>query len=238
MTFRSFVLALACLMLPACASKTPPLRSSPTLTVLEQTELPAPGAAGTAARPGTIGPFDELTITVFGIEELTDRELQVDAGGFISFPMAGSIQTAGLTPSDIEMEIARRLRAAYVRNPVVSVNLTKTVSQFVTVDGQVAKPGLYPALGNLTLMRAVAQAEGTTEFAKLEDVVIFRTAGTQRYAALYNLANVRRGYYADPQIYAGDVIVVGESRARRIFRDILAAAPLLTAPVIAVLQNN
>ena len=239
MKLERLATALACLAVSACASKTPPLRSTPALTVVEQSQLPAPAAGpGGIARPYVIGPYDELTITVFGIQELTDRELQVDAGGFISFPLAGSIQAAGMVPRQIEDEITRRLVAKHVRNPEVSVNLTKTVSQLVTVDGQVTKPGLYPALGDLTLMKAIAQAEGTTEFAKLEDVVVFRTVGDQRYAALYNLGSVRRGYYEDPEVYAGDVIVVGESRARRMFRDILAAVPLLTAPIIAVLQNN
>lgn len=237
MNFRHFALALACLAASGCASKTLPLRNTSTLTVVEQNALPTPGS-GPLARPYVIGPYDELTITVFGIKDLTDRDLQVDAGGFISFPLAGSIRASGLTPRQIEEEIAGRLVAKHVRNPEVSVNLTKTVSQVVTVDGQVAKPGLYPALGDLTLMKAVAQAEGTTEFAKLEDVVLFRTVGEQRYAALYNLGAVRRGYYEDPEVYAGDIIVVGESRARRMFRDILAAAPLLTAPIIALLQNN
>lgn len=236
---RYLTMALACLAVSACASKTPPLRNTPTLTVIEQSELPVPGAGpGAAGRPYVIGPYDELTITVFGIEEMTDRALQVDAGGFLSFPLAGSIQAVGMTAREIEEAITRRLVAKHIRNPDVSVNLTKTVSQLVTVDGQVMKPGLYPALGDLTLMKAVAQAEGATEFAKLEDVVVFRTVDGRRYAALYNLGAVRRGYYDDPRMYAGDVIIVGESGARRMFRDILAAAPLLIAPIIAVLQNN
>ena len=87
-------------------------------------------------------------------------------------------------------------------------------------------------------MRAVATAGGASEFARLNDVVVFRTVGTQRYAALYNLALIRRGAYADPEIFASDIVVVGDSQARRLFRDILAAAPLITAPIIAVLQNS
>lgn len=240
MSSRNIALALACLALSACASKTPPLQNTPTLTVVEQSALPLPGSSdlSSAPRPYMIGPYDEMTITVYGIQAMTDREVQVDAGGYISFPLAGSIQVAGQTPREVEQEITSRLQAKHVRNPEVSVNMTKTVSQVVTVDGQVTKPGLYPALGDMTLMQAVAQAEGTTEFAKLEDVVVFRNAGGQRYAALYNLGAIRRGMYEDPRMYAGDIIVVGESHARRMFRDILAAAPLLTAPLIAVLQNR
>jgi polysaccharide export outer membrane protein len=111
------------------------------------------------------------------------------------------------------------------------------VSQVVTVDGQVRQPGLYPVVGGMTLMRAVATAQGTSEFARLRDVVVFRTVGGQNMAALYNLDAIRRGLYPDPEIFANDVVIVGDSPARRIFRDVLQAAPLITTPIIALLQR-
>jgi polysaccharide export outer membrane protein len=76
-----------------------------------------------------------------------------------------------------------------------------------------------------------------TEFARLQDVVIFRTVGEQQMAALYNLSAVRRGAYPDPEIFAGDVIVVGDSPARRLFRDVLQASPLFVTPIVALLQR-
>jgi polysaccharide export outer membrane protein len=90
----------------------------------------------------------------------------------------------------------------------------------------------------MTLLRAVAKARGTTEFAKLDDVVIFRRVSGQQMAALYNLKRIRDGVYLDPEIFANDVVVVGNSRARRIFRDILQASPILSAPLVAILNNN
>ncbi|WP_196782026.1 hypothetical protein, partial [Salmonella enterica] len=75
----------------------------------------------------------------------------------------------------------------------------------------------------MTLMRAVATAKGTTEFAKLDDVVIFRTVNGQKMAALYNLKAIRQGAYDDPEVFANDVVVVGDSPARRLFKDILTS---------------
>jgi polysaccharide export outer membrane protein len=227
-------------MLAACAGRTVPLQNTPTLSVVEQGDLPAPAREDQVqgGRPYLVGPYDELKIDVFGIEDMSNREVQVDAAGNLSFPLVGSFAVAGKTPGEVEAELRRRLSGRYIRDPQVSVNLTKTVSQVITVDGQVVKPGLYPVVGRMTLMQAIATAEGTSEFAKLEDVVVFRQSAGQRYAALYNLGSIRRGVYDDPQMYAGDIVVVGESRSRRIFRDILAAAPLLTAPIIGILQNN
>jgi polysaccharide biosynthesis/export protein len=90
----------------------------------------------------------------------------------------------------------------------------------------------------MTLMRAVATAKGTAEFAKLDDVVVFRTVKSQKMAALYNLKAIRRGYYDDPEVFANDVVVVGNSSARKIFKDALQIAPLLVTPLVYILSNN
>ncbi len=208
------------------------------IEVVEGTTLPEPGRSDIIGetRPYLIGPFDKLLIDVFGIEELSAKEVQTDASGRISFPLAGVIEAAGKTPSELERELEMRLRNAYVRNPQVTVNLKETVSQLVTVDGQVVQPGLYPVVGQMTLMRAVASAKGVGEFAKLDDVVIFRTVSNQQYAALYNLKAIRSGNYPDPQIFANDIVIVGDSNARRLFKDIMSAAPLITTPLIIFLR--
>ena len=209
------------------------------LTVVAMDALPEPTRRDLIEqnRPYLIGPFDKLIIDVFGIAALSKQEVQTDAGGRISFPLAGIIEAAGKTPGEIEEEIESRLRIKYVRDPQVTVNLQETVSQVVTVDGQVREPGLYPVIGKMTLMRAVAVAKGTSEFAKLDDVVVFRTVNGQKMAALYNLKSIRRGYYNDPEIFANDVVVVGDSQARRLFKDALQVAPTLLTPLIYILQN-
>lgn len=240
MLLKILVIALPALLVTGCASKTPPLQNTATLEVVDQASLPAPtrmDQAG-ASRPYLVGPFDKLQIDVFGVEDMSERKVQVDASGRISFPLVGSFEVAGLTPFEIEDELESRLSQEYIRDPQVTVNLEETVSQVITVDGQVTKPGLYPVLGRMTLMQAIATAEGTAEFAKLEDVVVFRNSQGQRYAALFNLAAIRRGLYGDPEMYAGDVVVVGESHARRLFRDILAVAPLALTPIVTILNNG
>lgn len=235
--FSLFVGAL--LVLGGCAS--PKLATSdPTLTIVPGNGLPAPDRSDllTANRPYLIGPFDKLVIDVFGIEELSEKEVQTDASGRISFPLAGIIEASGLTPGEVETVIEDRLRGRFVRDPQVTVNLKETVSQVITVDGQVKEPGLYPVIGRMTLMRAVATAKGLDEFARLDDVVLFRTVKGERMAALYNLRAIRSGAYPDPDVYANDVVVVGDSQARRIFKDVLQASPLIVTPIVALIQGR
>lgn len=239
MLSKGLTVALVAAALASCSNGPRPLTGE-SLAVVPMSELPPPSgqqAQGTV-RPYLIGPFDKIEVDVFGVEELSRRQIQADASGRIAFPLAGAIDANGLTPEQLATEIESRLRGRYVRDPQVIVNLTETVSQVVTVDGQVREPGMYPVLGRMTLMRAIASARGLSEFARQSEVVVFRTVGDQRMAALYDLRAIRDGRYADPEIFAHDVIMVGDSPGRRLFRDLIQVAPLLTSPIIGILQSQ
>lgn len=208
--------------------------------VVSETALPTPTEheVAASARPYVIGPKDKLLIDVYGVDNLMNREVVTDAAGRISFPIAGTIDAAGLTPEQLSAEITSRLKARYVRDPQVTVNVVDAVSHTITVDGQVTMPGIYPILPDMTLMRAVASAHGLAEFAKLDDIVVLRSVNGQRYAGVYNLSAIRRGNYPDPAIYPNDIVVVGDSVERRRFRDILQALPAVTSPLIYLIGNN
>jgi polysaccharide export outer membrane protein len=214
------------------------LTSTPQLTVLEQTALPEPNRSDLVAedRASFIGPQDTLSIEVFNTPELT-RDVQVDLSGRISMPLVGTIDARGKTREELAQTIDKALRGKYVRSPFVTVNIKESVSQVVTVDGQVTAPGLYPVTNQTTLMRAIAAAKGLSEYARLSDVVVLRTVNNRRMAGLYNLEAIRRGQYADPPIYANDVVLVGDSPQRRLFRDIISVSPLIAGPIIALLQR-
>jgi len=187
-------------------------------------------------RPYLIGPLDKLDIKVFGVDDLS-LKVQADASGRISMPLAGVIDASGKSPEEVATQIAKSLSARYIRNPQVSVNLEETVSQVVTVDGQVNAPGMYPVVGNMTLLKSIAAAKGTTEYARMQDVVVFRTVSGQKMAGIYNLKAIRQGNYADPSVYPGDVVVVDDSQARRFFRDALLAAPAVLTPLVYILSR-
>lgn len=230
---------LVVLVLSACAGSSPPLTSSDRLVVVENaTIMPPPNRTDLTARdrPALIGPLDTIQVDVFNIQDLS-REIQVDASGRIAMPLIGTIDANGRTAGELATAIEAELRQRYVRNPEVTVNIRSSVSQVVTIDGQVVEPGLYPVTNQMTLLRAVASAKGLAEFARQDDIVILRTVEGRKMAGLYNVAAIRRGAYDDPPIYANDIIVVGDSPQRRLFRNIIAVAPLAVAPLIAILQR-
>ena len=226
---------LALVLLTGCSSAR--ISSSPYLTVQEGT-LPPPTVADIAPAPRifVLGPRDFVSVSVFGLPDLSLERIQVDNSGNIAVPLGGTFLANGKTPDALAREIEQRLRAEHVRDPRVAINILETKSQLITVDGEVATPGQYPILGRMTLSEAVASAEGATQYANTRYVIIFRNVEQRRYAALYDLRAIRSGQAQDPEVYSGDRVLVGESRARRIFSDVLAASPLLVAPLIAVIQ--
>src|SRR6185295_12811521 len=127
----------------ACVGN-PSLGSGSTAVRVAQA-LPPPDQTGMALDLSNyrIGPLDVIRVEVFGAPELT-REAEVDGAGNFSLPLTGPVVAAGRTPAELSAAIATQLKARYLKNPQVSVNIIKAQSKLFTVDGAVRQPGNYP----------------------------------------------------------------------------------------------
>lgn len=173
-----------------------------------------------------IGPMDLLDISVFGAPDL-DNSYQVDFEGKLKLPLIGTIPAAGFTASQLATNLERRLGETYLQDPDVTVRITEASKRFMTVDGSVKNPGMYPVEGQLTLLQAIALSGGPTENANARRVVLFRQIEGKRHAAGFDLKEIRQGNAEDPIVYANDIIVVDGSEARRTYGDFLRSVPLL-----------
>jgi polysaccharide export outer membrane protein len=173
-----------------------------------------------------IGPLDKLTVTVFGVPDLTTNG-QVDGAGEFAMPLIGQVSAIGETPNSLSAKIAAALDRRYVRNPQVSVTVTEAVSALVTVEGSVMKSGQYPVVGHSTLIRMVAAAGGPSDSARLSEALVFRTVNGKRLVARFNIKDIRGARSPDPEIYGNDLIVVGDNPGRQLFKDIVSVAPVL-----------
>lgn len=162
--------------------------------------LPPPATAQGGGQVVRVG--DKVKVDVFGVDEL-DREAQVDAAGKVTLPLVGSIPAAGQTVEALQAQITRLYGSRYLQNP----ELTLTLEQTVTLDGEFRKAGFYPVSGNSTLLRVVAAAGNFTDIGDPSNVFVYRTIDGQDYVAQYSVAEIRAGRRADAPIYGGDVVV-------------------------------
>jgi polysaccharide export outer membrane protein len=110
-----------------------------------------------------IGPGDEVEVTVYGAPDLS-QHTRVSADGNISMPLIGNVRIAGLSSSEAEGAIETKLRQDKVVNdPQVSVYVKEYTSSGISVVGEVAKPGVYSALGPHRLFDILQAAGGLTD---------------------------------------------------------------------------
>lgn len=220
----AFLLAAS---LTACASGEPRM-SLPSGAEAYSVIPAAPATANASVADYRIGALDTVDITVFDEPDLSAKALQVDAAGQIALPLIGTIEAKGRTASELSKDIEQRLGGKYVRDPQVTVSVAASVSQKVSIEGEVTEPGVYPLTGPTTLLGAIAMAKGETEVSKLREVVVFRTIKGQRMGAVFDVSSIRRGAAADPMLEGNDMVVVGYSAAKRFWKNVVSAAPMLS----------
>ncbi len=130
------------------------------------------GSERAAARPEAgeyrIGREDVLEVVVWHEPELT-RVIPVRPDGRISLPLAGEIEAAGKTPSELQVGLAKAL-TPFIRDATVAVMVREINASRVFVLGEVARPGGFPLRGPMTVVQAVALAGGRTPFGSDEVV--------------------------------------------------------------------
>ena len=177
--------------------------------------------------PYVIGPEDKLTIRVFEVKDLSFDNEQVDASGQIMLPLIGKVMAAGKTPDQLEDELSKRLER-YLQSPQVSVSVTESASQKVTVEGNVKNPGVYQVRGHTTLMQAVAMAGGPDDEADVHKVAVIRLDSGVRKAATVDYQAIKEGKAGDPLIQGDDVVVVGESTIKMVWTNVMKNLPIFT----------
>ncbi|MCA6107675.1 polysaccharide export protein [Bradyrhizobium sp. CNPSo 4026] len=134
----------------------------------------APGAAVRYDSAYHLDAGDRLRVVVYGQEGLTNT-YAIDAAGSITMPLIGQVPARGRTTSGLAAEIAAKLRSGYIREPSVAVEIEAYRPFFIL--GEVAAPGQYPYVPNMTVESAVAIAGGFSPRAKRDMVTLTHTDG-------------------------------------------------------------
>jgi polysaccharide export outer membrane protein len=166
----------------------------------------APTAAAYAAAPMPVAhnsayrldAGDRLRVVIYGQEGLTNT-YAIDAGGSITMPLIGAVPARGRTPAGLAAEITGRLRRGYIREPSVAVEIEAYRPFFIL--GEVAAPGQYPYVPNMSVESAVAIAGGFSPRALRERVTLTHTDNSGSMRVVVPLGTPLR---------PGDTVLVGE----------------------------
>lgn len=132
-----------------------------------------------------IGVGDVLQITIWEAGEgglfssqagrsATFPAMAVSPSGEISLPYAGILKVAGRTPFEVQKRIVDSLSDRAIQ-PQATVNIAENKANTVVLNGEVAKPGLYPlSLKGDRLLDLIAAGGGTKFPARETSVVVVR----------------------------------------------------------------
>jgi polysaccharide biosynthesis/export protein len=191
---------------PAAVNAIAPATSVPTFTATKNEDY-------------RLSPLDTIEVSVFQVPDL-QRTVQVSASGLVTLPLIGTVTAGGKTVREFQEELTKSYGGRFLQSPQISVFVKEYTSQRVTVEGAVNSPGVYQFTGSATLLQAIALARGITREADPGGVMIFRTIDGQRTGAVFDVNPIRKGVAADPTIIGGDMVVVDQSVARTVWRDI------------------
>jgi len=170
-------------------------------------QIPQSAAPAPAEHGYVLGPQDEVEISVWHQPDIT-RHLVIRPDGKIGVPLLSDIQAAGLTPMELREAIQRGL-AAYLQDPLVSVIVVAAKSSQVTIQGSIAKPGVYSLGRPTTVMELIAQAGGLVVFAQSEKISIIRKEDGKTIPYYFNYNTFRTGdYEQNLTLKAGDIVIV------------------------------
>ena len=158
--FQLIFCALCLGFATACQSSVPTTAPSAT---------PDTAAASSYDGDYRLGPADQLRVTVFGHDDLSNQ-YTVASNGTISFPLIGDVDAAGLTVTEFQRLTEQRLSEGYLKSPRVTAEIM-TFRPFYIL-GEVTRSGEYPYTNRLTVLNAIATAGGFSHRANRKVIAI------------------------------------------------------------------
>lgn len=157
--------AILFLGVSGCAQTAVPVSPVPAANDASQSSIAeanahVPAGGDSAVR---LGAGDLIEVSVYSVPDL-DTKLRVSTTGEVYLPLIDYVHVAGLTIDEAEAVIERRLdRGGFVKNPHVQIFVQEYNSQGASLLGEIAKPGIYPVLGDQKLFSLISAAGGLTD---------------------------------------------------------------------------
>jgi polysaccharide export outer membrane protein len=153
-----------------------------------------------------LGAGDKLRIEVYKQDQLS-QSLQIRPDGKITLPFIGDVPAAGKTSVELRDSLTTALKE-YVTNPVVTVMVQEATSAQIHVIGEVEHPGTQVMAGPRTVLQALAEAGGLTEFADRGGVHVLRNTSTGMQNIPFAYKEALKGRVEPLYLQPGDTVVV------------------------------
>jgi protein involved in polysaccharide export with SLBB domain len=167
-------------------------------TTIASASYAGPGPQRGSDGPYMLGPGDKVRLKFYDDSNLNE-EYEVSSGGFVSIPLVGEVKASGLTTSQLEKAIARRMKGKIAQEPNVTAEIASYAPFYIF--GEVKKAGFYPYQPGLTIAGAIATAGGLTYRAD-ESTIYLQHAGALSQEIIRLTVPTR--------VHPGDNIRVGE----------------------------
>jgi polysaccharide export outer membrane protein len=156
-----------------------------------------------------IGAGDSLQISVWKEPDVTVPSVVVRPDGKVTIPLIKEVAVAGLTPRQAEDVITKGL-AKFITDPNVTVVLAAINSKRVYVIGAVKKEGTLAYNYGMTVMQALSEAGGLTDYARRRKIYVLRSENGREYRMDFNYEEVVRGERTEQNIVLmpGDTVVI------------------------------
>jgi polysaccharide export outer membrane protein len=166
-----------------------------------------PAASSAVSSQFVLGAADIIHVNVWKNTELS-QTVTVDPNGFISLPLLGDVQVAGMTANELGRALTAKLNS-FLMNPLVTVSVVDIRSRQVYVLGQVNKPGGYSLIAPIKVLQLIAQAGGLSNYANRKSIVILRSSpsGTTRLSFNYNTV-IHGDSKQNIDLQPGDTVIV------------------------------
>lgn len=168
------------------------------VTVQTQAQTRPASAVEGQERVYRLGSGDKVRVTVYGEPDLSG-EFAVDGTGSVSIPLIGEVSAQGLTVADFRAAVENKFKDGYLLNPRVSAEVTNYRPYYIM--GEVGKAGEYPYVDGLSVVNAIARAEGFTYRAQQKRIFI-KSYGSEQETEVMLSPELR--------VYPGDTIRIAE----------------------------
>lgn len=156
-----------------------------------------------------LGPGDLLQIDVWKEPEASNGAVTVRPDGRISLALIGEVRAAGLTPAELKSILQEKFES-FIRNPRVTVTVREANSQRVYLIGEIRREGVLRLVASITVLQALAEAGGITDYAKRKNISVLRIIKGRQVSLPFDYDAVVHGQKVEQNVMLlpGDTIVV------------------------------